>query len=161
MWNWLTCNNALAGTGGKRQPVHKDSSFEHPLFPYYFIANIPLCDFKIENGATEVWPGSHLHTTTRDQKPALTEEDIKTYPMSHIGGFLPPITDEAVEQRRKVSPPTQAICSKGDVMIRDIRLWHAGMPNNSDDHRAMIGLGYQVRFSSSFLTRYFQPFIRD
>lgn len=28
-------------------------------------------------------------------------------------------------------------------MIRDLRTWHAGMPNNSDDHRIMLGLGYQ------------------
>lgn len=29
-------------------------------------------------------------------------------------------------------------------MIRDLRLWHAGMPNETDSHRIMLGLGYQV-----------------
>lgn len=29
--NFCTANNALAGTGGMRQPVHKDITFHHPL----------------------------------------------------------------------------------------------------------------------------------
>lgn len=29
-------------------------------------------------------------------------------------------------------------------MIRDLRTWHAGTPNNSPDYRIMLALGYQV-----------------
>jgi len=145
IWNWLTANNALADTGGKRQPAHKDSTFDHPLYPYYFIANIPLCDFTVENGATEFWLGSHAHTTQAEQKIAETDEDIAPYSnLTEIGGYIPPIGDEAREARRKVRPPIQPACGRGDVMIRDLRLWHAGMPNPSSAHRVMLALGYMV-----------------
>lgn len=55
------------------------------------------------------------------------------------------VKPEIVEERRKVRPPVQASCVKGDVMIRDLRTWHAGMPNQSANDRIMIGIGYQVR----------------
>ena len=29
-------------------------------------------------------------------------------------------------------------------MLRDLRTWHAGMPNESEDYRIMLALGYQV-----------------
>ena len=57
-----------------------------------------------------------------------------------------------MEARRQVRPPVQPICEKGDVMLRDLRMWHAGMPNESEDYRIMLALGYQVRF----LTRHFK-----
>lgn len=50
--NFVTGNNALTGTGGMRQPVHKDITFHHPECPFYFIVNIFLCDFSVANGAT-------------------------------------------------------------------------------------------------------------
>lgn len=141
--NWLTANTALANTGGMRQPAHKDCNFDHPLFPYMFIANIPLCDFRVENGATEFWLGSHALTTSRDQEKA-TEDDLKMYPLARLGEPVPSITEAAKEQRRKIRPPIQPRCCRGDIMIRDIRTWHAGMPNSSDEHRIMLALGYQV-----------------
>ncbi|KAH7304514.1 phytanoyl-dioxygenase family protein [Stachybotrys elegans] len=143
IWNWMTANTALANTGGQRQPVHKDSVFDHPLYPYYFITNIPLCDFSIENGSTEFWLGSHAHTTQAEQKVAETEEDIAAYPgLAEIGGTIPPISEEAKDERRKIRPPIQPACGRGDAMIRDLRLWHAGMPNHSNAHRVMLALGY-------------------
>ena len=58
-------NAAYPGSGV--QPVHRDTA---PLFPgtemsvphpaVSVVLNIPLCDFTIENGSTEVWSGSHL-----------------------------------------------------------------------------------------------------
>ena len=55
------------------------------------------------------------------------------------------VLPDVVEQRRKVRPPIQPSCEKGDVMLRDVRTWHAGMPNESEQYRIMIALGYQVR----------------
>ena len=143
MWNWLTSNTAVANTKGMRQVAHKDGSFDHPLYPYYFIANIPLCDFSVENGATEFWLGSHAHTSWRDQVLA-TETGMDPYPPSRKGEPIPPITEEAKAARMKIRPPIQPQCCQGDIMIRDLRLWHAGMPNESDQHRIMLGLGYAV-----------------
>jgi hypothetical protein len=36
-------------------------------------------------------------------------------------------------------------------MLRDLRTWHAGMPNESEEYRIMLALGYQVRSSSTTL----------
>jgi ectoine hydroxylase-related dioxygenase (phytanoyl-CoA dioxygenase family) len=83
--NWLTANTALAGTPGVRQPAHKDNTFAHPLFPYYFIANVPLCEFSRANGATEFWLGSHAATTTADQPRSVSDADRAPYPGSRPG----------------------------------------------------------------------------
>ena len=142
IFNWITSNNALANTNEMRQPVHKDNAHPHPQFPYYFIANIPLCDFSTANGATEFWLGSHAHTSREDQVHVENEDDLSLYPYSKIGWPIPRITANALEARRKIRPPVQPECRKGDIMVRDIRLWHAGMPNESNEHRIMLGLGY-------------------
>ncbi|KUI60918.1 Kanamycin B dioxygenase [Cytospora mali] len=142
IWNWLTSNTALANTSGLRQNVHKDSSFDHPSCPYYFIANVPLCDFSAENGATEFWLGSHANTTFDDQMEATAEQRVSLN-FFRYGDRIPWVTEEAKEARRAVRPPVQPVVSRGDIMIRDLRTWHAGMPNNSGQHRIMLGLGYQ------------------
>ncbi len=131
-----------------RQPPHKDCAFAHPQYPYYFIANIPLCEFTIDNGATEFWLGSHAQASYREQIIATEPAQIAEY--GRLGEPLPAITEEAKEARRAVRPPIQPPCSPGDIMIRDLRLWHAGMPNGTETHRIMIGLGYQVLVLSTF-----------
>ncbi|CAG9938664.1 unnamed protein product [Clonostachys rosea f. rosea IK726] len=158
VFNWLTANTALANTGGQRQPVHKDGSFDHPLFPFYFIANIPLCDFSAENGSTEFWLGSHAHTTYKDQVLAKTPDDIAPYPTAYIGSRVPPVLEEKKAERMKIRPPIQPMVNRGDIMIRDIRLWHAGMPNNSDAHRIMLGLGYQSSVHPNYTLTTHLPF---
>ena len=57
------------------------------------------------------------------------------------------VLPDVVEARRKIRPPVQPVCEKGDIMLRDLRTWHAGMPNESEDYRIMLALGYKVRFS--------------
>jgi hypothetical protein len=56
------------------------------------------------------------------------------------------VLPEVVESRRNIRPPIQPMCDKGDIMLRDLRTWHAGMPNESEDYRIMLALGYKVRF---------------
>lgn len=129
-----------------RQSEHKDSAFDHPKCPYYFIANVPLCDFTVENGATEFWLGSHAQTTVKDQQ-TLQEDEMVSMKLYKAGQHIPWITEEAKQARRAVRPPMQPEARCGDIMIRDLRTWHAGMPNHSDKHRIMLGLGYQVRIS--------------
>lgn len=150
IWNWLTANTAIANTPGLRQNVHKDSAFDHPRHPYYFIANVPLCDFSAANGATEFWLGSHVGTSDRDQQ-VLTEDTALSLKIYSAGGRIPWITEAALEARRRVRPPVQPEVGRGDIMIRDLRLWHAGMPNSSGQHRIMLGLGYMVSLSGWLL----------
>lgn len=127
--------------------------FDHPRCPYYIIANIPLCDFSIENGATEFWLGSHAATTLEDQQP-VTDATRATWKPKHPSDRIPWISEGPKEARRAVRPPVQPEVVRGDIMIRDLRTWHAGMPNCSDKHRIMLGLGYQVGNSLSLVVKW-------
>jgi ectoine hydroxylase-related dioxygenase (phytanoyl-CoA dioxygenase family) len=111
--------------------------------PFYVIANIPLCPFNPSTGSTEFWLGSHAHTSGADQFPA-TAEDKLAKPTLRVGEPNCFVLPEVVEERRKIRPPIQPTCDKGDIMLRDLRTWHAGMPNDSDHYRIMLALGYQV-----------------
>ncbi|KAK4546427.1 hypothetical protein LTR36_002104 [Oleoguttula mirabilis] len=152
--NFMTANNALAGTGGMRQPVHKDITFHHPTCPFYVIANIVLSDFSVENGSTEFWLGSHAHTTREDQVPCTEDTKVRDQVPGDPSCNVKP---DVVERRRQVRPPIQAPCSKGDIMIRDLRTWHAGMPNDSDNDRIMVAVGYQAPWYPNHSQRLFLP----
>lgn len=115
-------NTALNGT--RRQPVHGDSChlwLDHYTPPYGIVVNVPLVDVTVENGATELWPGSHRVPY------ALIGEDIK----------VPPAM---VERQRAVRPPEQPAIAAGSVLLRDFRLWHAGMPNTTPVPRPMLAM---------------------
>ena len=119
-------NTALPGD--QRQPVHSDvghlwplESLEAPHPPAQLVVNVLTVDVSPENGATEVWPGTH-----RELGVGIGD-DVK----------IPP---ELLEQRRAISPPFQPTFRRGSVLIRDVRLWHAGMPNRTDAPRPMIAM---------------------
>jgi hypothetical protein len=114
-----------------RQPAHADSGQLWPNLavatpPYQLVVNVPVVDMDERNGSTEVWPGTHLDTTV-----VIQDGDIKVDP-------------DVLERRRVVSPPLQPTVRRGSVIIRDIRLWHAGMPNHTDNPRPMIALIHTV-----------------
>ncbi|KAM0724203.1 hypothetical protein Q7P37_000085 [Cladosporium fusiforme] len=113
---------ATEATG--RQPVHSDIDVAHPLFPFSYAINIPLCDVDATNGATEIWPGSH------------TASNIAQHCNDDEGGLT--IQPDLIEARRQHSPPVRACTQKGSLIIRDLRLWHAGMPNLSTEPRIML-----------------------
>jgi Phytanoyl-CoA dioxygenase (PhyH) len=117
-------NTALKATG--RQPVHSDCEFAHPVFPFAMVVNINLIDTSAENGATEIWVGSHHVSTVDEHEPEMLQ-----------------IKKEVVEERRKHSPPVRACTKKGSLVIRDLRLWHAGMPNRTDEPRVMLAFVVQ------------------
>ena len=119
-----TGNTALKGT--ERQPVHGDCGHlwddlevAHPA--HLLVVNIPTVAISPENGATELWPGTHLDTSIG--KAGNAEVDL-----------------EILEQRRQVVPPLQPTLPRGALLVRDMRMWHAGMPNTTDEPRPMIAL---------------------
>ena len=116
----------------ERQPVHADTGHlwpelevAHPAAA--LVVNVPVVGMNPENGSTEIWPGTHRDLTIAAGK------DIK-------------VPQEVVERRRKVVPPIQPCMDAGDVLIRDIRLWHAGMPNLTDKPRPMIAMIHYPRW---------------
>jgi ectoine hydroxylase-related dioxygenase (phytanoyl-CoA dioxygenase family) len=114
------------GTKPQRQPVHSDADFKHPSHPFALVVNVPLVTMRPENGSTEVWLGTHSATNIEDQEGA------------HGQRASGRIKASLLESRRKVAPPLQAVIPKGSVIVRDLRLWHAGMPNYSDEVRVML-----------------------
>ena len=109
-----------------QQPLHVDAGqlwpdLEVATPAYTLVVNVPVVDATAENGSTEVWPGTHMDTTR------TFGEDIKLAP-----------EDEA--RRRQECRPLQPAVPSGSVLIRDMRLWHRGMPNRSDRPRPMIAM---------------------
>jgi len=149
-WIMSTGNNALAGTGGLRQPVHKDTRFLHPKCPFVVVANTALNDFNLENGATEFWLGTHAFSDENDQTLATPET---VFGKQKVGTPSCPVREEAVEARRAVRPPVRAIMAKGDVMLRDFRCWHAGMPNATDEDRIMVAQIWMAPWYPNYATR--------
>lgn len=114
-----------------RQPVHSDTNHlwpdlevAHPA--HNLVVNVPVVDMDARNGSTELWPGTHLDTTM----------------VSDMGTIR--IPEEALEKRRAIAPPLQPTVRRGSVIIRDMRLWHAGMPNRTDQPRPMIAMIHEI-----------------
>ena len=59
------------------------------------------------------------------------------------------ILDELLEERGAVTPPIQPVVKKGSVVLRDLRLWLAGLANPSPDARIMLAFVHTpwVRFA--------------
>ena len=112
--------------GSGTQPLHRDVghlwpelTVAHPVAS--LVVNISPHDVSDENGGVELWPGTHLD---------LSE------------GSVPDAEEEAA--RRAIAPPTQANARKGSVLIRDMRVWHRGVPNQSDHPRHMIAMIHNI-----------------
>ena len=124
----LTGNTNVPGSG--LQPVHVDEgqlwpnlSVAHP--PARLVVNLALGETTEENGAIELWPGTHLDTRM------VIGNNIR-------------VPEQQVAARRAVRGPLLAATRKGAVLIRDMRLWHRGTPNHSAATRFMIAMIHNV-----------------
>lgn len=121
--NFYNGNTNCPGSG--TQPLHRDGDHlwqnmetAHPTAEV--LVNISPQDTSEENGSVELWPGSHLDVSGR-----------------HI--------DEKHEaRRREIAPPIRGNAKKGSALIRDMRLWHRGVPNLSDEPRHMIAMIHRI-----------------
>lgn len=116
--------------GSTTQPLHRDGAhlwpdqeIAHPTAEV--VVNISPQDTTKENGSVEIWPGSHLEVSGK--RIAEAEE----------------------EARRKICPPIRGSAKKGSALIRDMRLWHRGVPNPSDKPRHMIAMIHRVSWLKS------------
>ncbi len=98
--------------GSTDQDVHFDPAPRGTL-----VVNIALRDVTEADGAIELWPGSHLET-----------------------GLINPIPEQDLARRRALTggPPVRGATKKGSLVIRDLRLWHRGRANPSNQMRHMI-----------------------
>jgi len=123
---FLNSNVSVPG-GTARQAVHSDVYHSFPEIPFGLVMNIYLQDSDVENGVTEVWCGSHNWAPQKDQQVNPNKGWIKK---------------EYLQERAKIKPPVQPKVKKGSICFRDLRLWHAGMPNKSDRCRIMLAIDY-------------------
>ncbi len=110
--------------GSVRQHLHMDGRHstkpDAPVAPTTgMVVNIPPGPADESNGAIELWPGSHR---------------VGVYE-NHNG-----VPARMEEERRAVCGPVHPHTQPGDVLLRDVRLWHRGVPNPSDRPRHMIAL---------------------
>jgi ectoine hydroxylase-related dioxygenase (phytanoyl-CoA dioxygenase family) len=109
--------------GSTTQDIHRDAL---PLFPetgqetppFQLAVNFPLVEVTMESGPMEVMRGTHMMSK-----------------------------DDGLRRLERGEVPLEPITMKlGDVMIRDVRGLHRGTPNQTDEPRPMIVIGYSRRW---------------
>ncbi|KAI0388993.1 hypothetical protein F5Y17DRAFT_450847 [Xylariaceae sp. FL0594] len=138
-WTFSSGNAAMPpapGTENERQPVHNDVEFPHPPKCFALVTNVPLIGMNPDNGSTETWLGTHNRTIAREggQKGQRA-----------TGHIAPELLAKQIEVSG--TPPVQPTLRKGSLAIRDFTIWHAGMPNRTQDVRIMLA---QIHFASWF-----------
>jgi ectoine hydroxylase-related dioxygenase (phytanoyl-CoA dioxygenase family) len=108
--------------GSDYQTVHGDYAPFYPeadaVLPITgLVVNYPLVDVTEQNGPLEAWPNTHL-----------TPE--KFYTGNHV------------QEAAKKVEPVKMLTPKGSLLIRDIRMWHRGTPNVSNEIRPNMALIY-------------------
>lgn len=153
--NYVNGNTNLGGFNGARQRVHADLTFNHASFPFALVTNYYLEDVSPENGVTELWLGSHRDTTFRDHLAGLPADPAENgdgdageggdgRKDGRVGAYDKTleikfgIREHLLEARRAFAPPIQPSIKKGSVILRDLRLWHAGLSNPSPNPRIML-----------------------
>lgn len=113
--------------GSMTQPLHRDGAHlwniqevAHPTAEV--VVNISPQDTTEENGSVELWPGSHLVFGGTD------------------------IYSNLEAKRREIAPPIRGNAKKGSALIRDMRLWHRGVPNQSNEPRHMIAMIHRIHW---------------
>ncbi|KAI0013780.1 hypothetical protein F4779DRAFT_613055 [Xylariaceae sp. FL0662B] len=137
-WTFCSANAAMPpfpGSPPARQPVHADADFAHPAHPFALVINVPLVDMTPQNGSTEVWLGTHRGTGLDAQERAHGERASGRIKADRMAEW------KATHGRG----PCQPVIKKGSIVIRDLRLWHAGMPNTTDEVRVMLAM---IHFAS-------------
>lgn len=129
IWAFLPYHCNTTWPGSEEQHIHRDTGQLFPELPYVLpmalaVVNVPLIDFTDDNGSTEVWPGTHL---IADHAPGES-------------------SSERLAERAVHMPSVRTNMPAGSVVVRDMRVWHRGMPNRTDRIRTMISLVYFRQF---------------
>lgn len=123
--SFIHTNTACPGSG--YQPIHRDTPtlfgiHNAPTPIIHAVVNIPLIPFTLENGATEVWPGTHW--IVDDCEADSTQ----------------------LEERARFFPSQRTVLPVGALVVRDLRMWHRGVPNPGTELRTMMAIVYQRAF---------------
>jgi hypothetical protein len=124
--------------GSVHQPLHYDRPFSWrtrekaerdgqswPPPTTTLSCSVALSEIMGGNGATEIYPGTHLET-------AVTE-----WPLGERVSNHPDLIE-------RWGPPERMTIPAGGICFRDPRMWHRGVPNPSDQARPMIAITYHA-----------------
>lgn len=123
---WCTyyhSNTSYPGSG--TQNIHRDdghlfgTAVPFALPVTHLALNVPLCDFTPDNGSTEIWPGTHL----------IVDTD--------------PADSGKLSERAAGLKSARTNIPAGSLVLRDLRMWHRGMPNTTNTPRTMLALVYR------------------
>jgi ectoine hydroxylase-related dioxygenase (phytanoyl-CoA dioxygenase family) len=98
--------------------------------PRGYVVNIPTMECGLHNGPLEVWPGgSHMWTTGLLEPFGLAPnvQDGRNPPVERVAAYFPSL---------------KVVLLPGEILIRDLAMWHRGTPNPSDEPRTMLTIGY-------------------
>lgn len=133
-WTFNSANAALPSGDDKKiaplsQPTHTDAYFDHPRHPFADVISVPLVTMTPTNGTTEIWLGTHAILSGPELMFGASRDS------DEVG-----VAAKYLQQRKDQGfGPLQPLVPKGAAVIRDIRLWHGGKPNFSDETRIMLG----------------------
>lgn len=136
---WLGFYNGNVNLpGSTNQPLHFDRPFSWkteeqarqagenwPPRATTLSCSVALQEITVENGATEIYPGTHKETAVAD------------WPLGERPEYYPDLIE-------RWSPPARMAIPAGGVCFRDPRMWHRGMPNPSNMVRPMMALTYHA-----------------
>jgi ectoine hydroxylase-related dioxygenase (phytanoyl-CoA dioxygenase family) len=97
--------------------------------PRGFVVNVPVMECGLHNGPLEVWPGGSHMWDSNFLKPF---------------GLVPNVQDgrnPAVERLAGYFPSIKVVLKPGEILIRDLAMWHRGTPNPTDQPRTMLTIG--------------------
>ncbi len=115
--HYFASDTALPGSD--YQKIHADIGLLFPETPlslpaYSVVLNIPLVDHRADNGPMEVWPGgTHLMPGGLD-----------------------------MQELSKTMHSEPCLMPAGSLLLRDMRMWHRGTPNRSQEARPNLALIY-------------------
>lgn len=153
----LVCSYFASDTplpGSEYQPVHRDGKELFPgvpvtLPPYMFELNVPLVDFREDNGPVEVWPRTHLLSDfplLKQQRDELRaghgELKVTTSNGRPVSILASEHRHSDVQDFASSLPGQQVLMPAGSFLVRDPRMWHRGTPNRSSAARPMLSLAY-------------------
>ncbi|OHE92521.1 phytanoyl-CoA dioxygenase family protein [Colletotrichum orchidophilum] len=142
-WTFCSANSAMPppdtlASKPQRQPVHSDADFAHPSHPFALVINVPLVTMTPSNGSTELWLGTH--GPSLPSSSGAIPSGVAAQEGIHGDRASGKIKPHLLDLRRTVRGPSQPTVEKGSIIIRDLRLWHAGMPNLTPDVRVMLAM---------------------
>jgi len=110
-------------SGSEYQNVHADYLPFYPdsdvvLPPTSLVVNYPLVDVTENNGPMDAWPNTHM------MPEKVYADTVK------------------LQAAASAIDPTSMLTPKGSILIRDVRMWHRGTPNNSNEIRPNLALIY-------------------